>query len=667
MLVNLERAIKSITENIGFFQPLYEAIINSFQAYAENVQISFEIDKDNKILGYTIQDDGEGFTNDNIKSFLTLWSNHKITQGALGSGRIMCLKVFDNIIIDSQTKDLPSIVGKQVSIDFNRNFSANTIENINPIINSSSLSYTKTTFKNINEKFLEQNILETFDLEKIKDDIFIKLLPMFIRFKKENKKFEIKIDDLIWLDTNNLIKKFNEHKFISTNFDITVDLSKYNKNNSDIENKKTYNFELHYKLEEDKKNKLIQFYGASDRYIKDFAKGVRLEKLKDNWSGIFCLTSEYFEENRVKDSRNEFVISFGQSNETKENPITFPQINEQLKKKLNEILKKQFPEVEKNLQERKHNIVETFPHLARYVKQINSLTMTESNILKFAENEFFKETKKVRGEVEKFTSDLKKGKTKFDEKRFSNITNQFTTVGMEQLADYIGYRQTIINMLLEIYDETSKKKTSFDEADIHNLFMPKGNTSKDLFTYANNVWIFDDKFMSYNYCASDKTIAKIVSDVTGKSKETILSFEQGKKADLVIFYSNPDDEYKDVLLIEFKRLNDGIDGKEKALTQLKKYPLYIRENIENIRSIFTYTIIDIDEEFIKTLTKIEGFQENAFGDKDNTISAYYRYNEAVQAHINVVSFHQVLQDANKRNKVFLDILKQNFTKGENNE
>lgn len=667
MLVNLERAIKSISENIGFFQPLYEAIINSYQANARNVQISFQIDKDNKILGYTIQDDGEGFTNDNIKSFLTLWSDYKVTLGALGSGRIMCLKVFDNIIIDSQTKNLSRTLGQKVSIDFNRNFSANMIEDINPIINSSFLSYTKTTFKNINEDFLKQNGLENFDLEKIKEDIFIKLLPMFIRFKTEKKFFEIKINDLIWLDTTNLIKKFEDHKFESTEFFISVDLSKYDKDNNDIKNERMYKFELHYKLEKDKKNKLIQFYGASDRYIKDFAKGVRLEKIKDDWSGIFCLTSSYFEENRVKDSRNEFVISFGQSNATKENPITFPEINEQLKKKLDEILKKQFPEVEKNLHERKQNIVESFPHLARYVKKINSLTMTESNILKFAENEFFKETKKVRGEVERFTNELKKGKTNFSEKRFNAITNQFTTVGMEQLADYIGYRQTIIDMLLEIYDETSKQKTSFDEADIHNLFMPKGKTSKELFTYANNVWIFDDKFMSYNYCASDITIAKIVSDVTGKSKETIPSFEQGKKADLVIFYSNPDDDYKDVLLIEFKRLNDGIDGKEKALTQLKKYPLYIRENIENIRSIFTYTIIDIDEEFITTLTKIEGFQENAFGDKDNKISAYYRYNEAVQAHINVVSFHQVLQDANKRNKVFLDILKENFTKGEENE
>jgi len=242
---------------------------------------------------------------------------------------------------------------------------------------------------------------------------------------------------------------------------------------------------------------------------------------------------------------------------------------------------------------------------------------------------------------------------------------------MEQLADYIGYRQTIIDMLLEIYDETSKKKTSFDEADIHNLFMPKGNTSKDLFTYANNVWIFDDKFMSYNYCASDKTIAKIVSDVTGKSVDEIIQHHKNQEPDLVMFYSDPEDEYKDVLLIEFKRLNNKLSEKKKAITQLQDYPMYIRKNIENIRSIFSYTIIDIDEPFREWLTNSQTFDEYSFGDSTNKISSYYKYvsgkDGVINAHLNVIEFFQVLKDADKRNKVFLDILKDNFTKGENNE
>ena len=123
------------------------------------------------------------------------------------------------------------------------------------------------------------------------------------------------------------------------------------------------------------------------------------------------------------------------------------------------------------------------------------------------------------------------------EKRFNDITNQFTTVGMDQLADYIGYRQTIIDMLLEIYDKTLNKITSFDEADIHNLFMPMGETSKTLSFHANNIWIFDDKFMSYSYSASNKTIAKIVKDVTGKDRSEIQKEHRNKEPDLVMFYS----------------------------------------------------------------------------------------------------------------------------------
>ena len=670
MLVNLERAIKSIQENIGFFQPLYEAVINSFQAKANKVLINFETDQNKKILGYTVEDDGEGFTRDNIKSFLTYWSDHKIKQGALGSGRVMCLKVFDNIYIDSQTKG-NSTTGLKTTIDFNRNFSANSIDDIAPQSSDSSTSYTKTSFKNINEEFLEQNNMEAFDLEKIKSEVFIKLLPMFIRFKNEDREFEIEINKEQWLNKKNLADKFEEHKFESKKFQITVDLTKYDKENNDLKNEKTYAFELHYRMMEDKKNSLVQFYGASDRYIKDFAKGVRLEKLKDGWSGIFCLTSEYFEENRVKDSRNEFVITFGQSNATKDNPITFPEINKQLKMKLDEILKEKFPEVEKDLQEKKQKIIQSFPHLARYVKKIDNLTVSESSILKQAENEFFQETKKVRAEVEKFSSDLKKGKSNFSEKRFNDITSQFTTVGMEQLADYIGYRQTIIDMLLEIYDETLKKKTSFNEADIHNLFMPKGNTSNDLFTYANNVWIFDDKFMSYNYCASDKTIAKIVSDVTGKTVDEVIEHHKNQEPDLVMFYSNKDSEYKDVLLIEFKRLNNELSEKKKAITQLQDYPMYIRKNIDNVRSIFSYTIIDIDEPFREWLTDSQTFDEYSFGDSTNKISSYYKYisgkDGAINAHLNVIEFFQILKDADKRNKVFLDILKQNFNQDTKHE
>ncbi|MEO1923054.1 MAG: hypothetical protein ABGX25_00895, partial [Nautiliaceae bacterium] len=405
-------------------------------------------------------------------------------------------------------------------------------------------------------------------------------------------------------------------------------------------------------------------YGASDKYITSFPSGVKIEKLPKGWSGVFCLTSEYFEDKRVADSRNKFIIGLGDNNSaSKENPITFPEINQKLSIVLEEVLKAKFPNIEKEAKNIRKKIVDKFPHLLRYVKEVNGLTLSEGQILKKAEEAFLKQTKKTREEVENFRKKIKEGK-KFDEKKFKEITNHFTQTGVEQLADYIGYRQTIIEMLLEIYDDSVNKKIKIDEKDIHNLFMPMGKTNKDLSFHANNIWIFDDKFMSYTYAASDKQIAKIVSDVTGKSVEEVIEHHKQQQPDLVMFYSDKEENNKDVLLIEFKKLNNKLSEKKKAIIQLQDYPMYIRKNIDNIRSIFSYTIIDIDEPFIEWLTDSQDFNEYAFGNEQNKITSYYKYvsgkNGTINAHLNVIEFSQIIQDAFKRNKIFLDILKQDF-------
>jgi hypothetical protein len=200
------------------------------------------------------------------------------------------------------------------------------------------------------------------------------------------------------------------------------------------------------------------------------------------------------------------------------------------------------------------------------------------------------------------------------------------------------------------------------ESDIHNLFMPQYTTSNDDNKYANNVWIFDDKFMNYNYAASDVTIKKIANDVN-RAETVVSGTGQNDKPDLIMFYSDKPDGYKDVLLIEFKRLGVTTSEKEKAINQLNKYPMYIKDHVDNIGNIYTYAIIDFDDEFIRILKGANGFVDNAFGNAENKISAYYKYNPNVKAHINVVSFLQVLNDANKRNKAFLDILINKFKDG----
>ena len=94
---------------------LAEALVNSIQAIDElknpaNGKITVSIlreesplfDDDNLgITGFEITDNGVGFNEENYKSFLTLDSDYKKDKGCHGMGRLLWLKVFDDIQIRS--------------------------------------------------------------------------------------------------------------------------------------------------------------------------------------------------------------------------------------------------------------------------------------------------------------------------------------------------------------------------------------------------------------------------------------------------------------------------------------------------------------------------------------------------------------------------------------
>jgi hypothetical protein len=93
--------------------PLYEAIHNALQAIEEAGgtahSITIEIERLSDMLeegvarpiSFTIVDTGIGFNDDNAKSFFTAESRHKADRGGKGNGRILWLKAFNRVIVDS--------------------------------------------------------------------------------------------------------------------------------------------------------------------------------------------------------------------------------------------------------------------------------------------------------------------------------------------------------------------------------------------------------------------------------------------------------------------------------------------------------------------------------------------------------------------------------------
>jgi hypothetical protein len=72
-------------------------------------QLSFDFDSDHycgtkqfdPIIGFTVRDNGEGFHDDNMKSFQTLDTEYKAGLGCRGVGRLLWLKAFNKVEISS--------------------------------------------------------------------------------------------------------------------------------------------------------------------------------------------------------------------------------------------------------------------------------------------------------------------------------------------------------------------------------------------------------------------------------------------------------------------------------------------------------------------------------------------------------------------------------------
>lgn len=650
MKVDIEKAVKNIKGTIDFYRPLYEAIVNSFQAKSTDINLQFDIEKKDHhdyIIGYAITDNGEGFTDENIDSFLTLWSTHNEDKGALGSGRIICLKVFNNILIESFVKD------HKIEIDFNKKFKFNEVNEISktPLPSGTTVqNKTTTRYANITDEYAEEK--RVFILEELKSRIFIELLPLFIKLHDEKNAFSIKINSTLWIDQNSLKTQFESYDFKHIDFDIKSSIK---------EDETLFNFRLTYNILKDKKNRISQFYGASGRRVTDFPTKSKIKRLPDDASAIFCLSAKYLDD-RVDDSREKFIITFNENNPTNENPLIFQDINKELVVQINKILKENFDTIENELLKEKELAIEEYPYLASYIRNINQLAIKKNDIVTIAEKQFHKKFDDTKKSIINFTKNIT-SKKNFSKESYIKITQDFTEVGQEQLAHYIAYRQTIIEMLLHVYEcNMDKEKESFNEDYIHNLIMPpkKVKTDNKHIITESNFWLFDDKFMSYAYSASDLEIEAILKSLSLEMDDETKDYFGDDRPDLLMLYSNEFNENKDVVIVELKKINISSYDRSKAIDQLNLYARIIKKVIPKVNDIYVYAVFDFDHK-LENILLDRGFHPKAFSKDEHNISSYYMYNPNNYAHVHALSFKHLISDADLRNRLFLQILRNEIT------
>ncbi|EIZ0998024.1 ATP-binding protein [Campylobacter coli] len=588
MSVNIERVVDDL-KNIKLNNVFFEAITNSIQARATRIDIkiyssSLHEDKE-KILPYIerieIVDNGDGFDEENLKSFKEYGSKHKISLGCKGVGRFVYLKLFKYIDIKS----------KDVEFSFD----------VNGVKNEKKVNNSKTKIS-----FLEPkgNIPIDFkDLERAIKEHFLAYFLM--HHKNTTQPIEINIynnDKLKYNILSNQIPIFKERQFGIGKYSFTLT---YAYDNKELDNE--------------------GYYVADRRVVSknsDLKNGEKYNLFKDNELKIyFILESEYFDKN-VNDERNELSIYPKQKNTLQFYDLCWEDIHNGLDIQLKEIYKENGLDIDKIIKENKKEAIKNFPYLGAYFK--NSVELNLEKMQKNAEKEFEKDKVFLRNE---------------DNKKDKDYEVKLSKVTQAELAEYVFDRNRLIQKLKEYV-----KNKSIEE-EVHNLFVPKHTKNEKQNYKTNHLWLFDDRFMSYDKIFSDIQIKNIFPEL----------HENIERPDILSIISNTYEKEKitDILLIEFKKPEENRDYFPKANRQLQNYASLINQtdSAKKLR-IWAYAFLKFNDEILKDLINDDYNQIYT----QSSFPICYKYNKANNIVINFMDYNSLICDAENRNKLFLDIL-----------
>jgi len=613
-----------------FWQPMLEAITNSFQANATNIKLTF-ISNDiqgslleKKIDSFHIEDNGDGFNEINRNNFIQLknskFSKDPNKKGCKGMGRLSYLKVFNNVNLISFTGS------EKVSFNFNEEFNYNSLTSTQDQTPKS----TKIIFNDITELFLKyeggnlkKDRREILDLEKTKQITLNHLLHLLFFKKKSGIDFKITfsaqdLEDVV-IDSDS-IPNFQDDKSF---------LLKDSQENE-------YLFTLLYSITniEQEKGIIHDYYCANERAVCRFKdKGVAICPI-DKTNITLLLTSDFFDKDDVvKTDRQDFRIK------NKDTSAFIPfnwndDINPKLKEKIVEVLAKAIPEYESRKKKQKDSIINKRPYLAKYILNNDMLgILDEKEEIRSAQKTFNDEKNLCLGLIDSGNSLNIEQKEKLKD-----------ALSIE-LSEYMWLRY---NRLKDIKKLLKNKESN--EKLIHNLFLPQGSVLDDETLliediHKNNLWLIDDRFMSYRYAFSDKKIKKIKESLGDKNSSTTDSQEPDF---LVVFDSIDDDSDSRGVAVELKPFGLDYDANKKGITQLIDYKIAFFDS-EKIKESWYYLITNIDDKFENYLKKGLGYKELISGSGKIFFDSDMR--------IFVTPIETLINECEKKHEVFFEILK----------
>ncbi len=655
--------------------PLFEAVVNSIHAIEEaglsneDGRISIEIlrhpqgqlqlqdskkkrgpDVLEEILGFKIIDNGIGFTDTNMKSFNMLDSEHKIDKGGRGVGRLLWLKAFSRVNVESIFAD-SGVKQKKRSFIFNAisGVENERIEDISTSIDRSTMVH----LDDFNAKYREHSRKTA---KAIADSIVEHCLWYFIR------KGSSPLITMVDAEESISLQELFENHMHSSAVSETIIL-------------KSRPFELlHVKLRSNSIATHSIALCADNRLVTEEKIAGRIPglhgKISDS-NGEFiysCYVSSSFLDEFARPERTGFEIMESVEALFEKTEISLNDIRNAVMDRAREQLSEHLTMNMKTARKRIDNFVAK--RAPRYRPILSRIPEEELNIDpdisdKDLELALHKQLAEIERQLLAEGHDIMVPREGEDKDGYSRRIQEYLEkaedIKKSDLANYVSHRRVILDLLGKAIERKSDGNYAREDM-IHGLIMPLRKESGEAFLDSCNLWLVDERLAFHDYLASDKTLAAM--PITG-SRET-------REPDIVALnvFDHPilvSEGTKlplaSIVIIEIKKpmRNDSGSGEEgDAIEQVLGYLGRIREGkvqTANGRPIpksndipgFCYVLADLTSS-VETRCKIHNLKRTSDG------LGYFGYNDNFKAYIEIISFDRLVNAAKERNRAFFDKL-----------
>lgn len=662
--VNIKRAIQNIRAKTTVYTPVVEMIVNALQAIDDNHRddgrVLIRVLRDGqtelfgslpKIVGFQIEDNGIGFTDEHRNSFDTLYTDRRITAGGKGFGRFICLKYFEDLKVDSVYRKGSGFkfrsfsMGKDQDIIVNEEILDTKRRNAGTVVTLSKLKKGPTFEKKLST--VAKNIVERILPFFIADGY---ICPEIVLCENDGSE-EIPLNDCV------------SNKFSTFIREIGLEQNTFTLNRTNGEEQFSVRvFKIYTPKNHKSRISLVahnrEVSGSTlHRYIPEFEE----EFYEKNGNGEVDRDRNYiikayvfgrYLDQHVSLERGGFEFSM-------ETDLLYGIAQVDIERKAAAIARDAVGEDISLRQEKKLKRVESYvdeeaPWHKRMLKGIDLNRMpynpTNEEIESGLQKERFAQEVSIKRDVARLMSESNLTELK---ENVIEIAGKISGTSKDELIHYIALRKKILDLFGKSL-EVDESGVYSSEGVVHDIVFPrKGDSEKTPF-FDHNLWIVDERLNFTTYVSSDVPLE-------GKNSKRPDLLVYGKR----VLFRGDNEASNPITIFEFKKPQrddfTNPSAKEDPVQQIIRYVNDIRDGkyrtpqgrnilVADNTPFYGFVVCDLTPTVEAWLEREKDFKP--MPDR----LGWFQWVGNINLYVEVNSWDKVLKDAKMRNQIFFEKL-----------